>query len=307
MLDLQLFRDLGSLARTGNFSQAAHLNNISQSAFSRRIKALEEWVGTPLVDRSRHPVKLTDAGEQMLEAGEQAVLRIETERNHILESLSQPDKYVVTFAAQHSVGWRFYPAWLQAFEQSFGPIISRLLADNLPNCIAALEQGEADFVVSYESQYASGVEPREAFEFLTIGNDRLIPVSKADSQGKPLFRIDDDTSSTVPYLRFGPTAPIGWHIEPVLAERKLAERLTPVYENSMGGALRIRARDGLGVAWLPQSLVEPDMNAGLLTFAGTEEWAIDLKIQLHRLRGNRNTLIRKIWTHLKLREGVPLL
>ena len=50
---LQWFKDLGRLALTGNFSQAAHLNNISQSAFSRRIKALEEWVGTPLVDRSR--------------------------------------------------------------------------------------------------------------------------------------------------------------------------------------------------------------------------------------------------------------
>ncbi len=38
-MDIQWFKDLGSLADTGNFSQAAVLNNISQSAFSRRIRA----------------------------------------------------------------------------------------------------------------------------------------------------------------------------------------------------------------------------------------------------------------------------
>ena len=132
-MDIQWFKDLGSLANTGNFSQAAELNDISQSAFSRRIRALETWVGASLVDRSNHPVKLTAAGEQMLDAGTQALSRIETERNHIRETLAQPDRYVVAFAAQHSIGWRFYPSWLQAFEKSFGPIISRLRADDFPN------------------------------------------------------------------------------------------------------------------------------------------------------------------------------
>lgn len=34
----------------------------------------------------------------------------------------------------------------------------------------------------------------------------------------------------------------------------LIARLSVVYESSMGGALRIQVRDGLGVAWLPQAL-----------------------------------------------------
>ena len=67
-MNIAWFRDLGNLAQTGNFSQAARLGNISQPAFSRRIQALEAWVGAGLVDRSRHPVKLTVAGQQMLEA-----------------------------------------------------------------------------------------------------------------------------------------------------------------------------------------------------------------------------------------------
>ena len=109
-MDIQWFKDLERLRQTGNFSQAAEYSDLSQSAFSRRIQALESWVGVKLVDRSRQPVKLTDAGSRMLEAGLQAATRIETERSQILESLSLPDKYVVTFGTQHSLGWRFFPA-----------------------------------------------------------------------------------------------------------------------------------------------------------------------------------------------------
>ena len=61
-MNFSWFKDLVHLASTGNFSRAAELSNISQPAFSRRIKALEEWVGTTLVERTRQPVTLTPAG-----------------------------------------------------------------------------------------------------------------------------------------------------------------------------------------------------------------------------------------------------
>lgn len=305
-MELDWFKDLASLARTGNFSQAADINHISQSAFSRRIKALEQWVGATLVDRTNHPVKLTQVGRQMLEAGLQAISRIENERAQILESLEQPDRYVVTFGAQHSIGWRFFPAWLQAFEQAFGPIMSRLRADNLPNCVNDLKEGELDFVVSYESDHVRGVDEPGLIESLIIGRDQLIPVCKARSDGAPLFKLKDRAAINIPYLRFGANVPIGRHIDPLLRKTGLASQLSTVYENSMAGALRIRARDGLGVAWLPKSLVDPDLEAGLLTVAGDPNLTIDVDICLNRLKRNNNQLTRKIWTFLKLREGAPL-
>ncbi len=304
-MDIFWFQNLGSLAKTGNFTHAAELDNISQSAFSRRIKALETWVGAPLVDRSSYPVKLTDFGNQMLEAGEQALAHVEAERSHIRETLAQPDKYVVAFAAQHSISWRFYPAWLQAFEEIFGPLISRLRADDLPNCLADLKRAEVDFVISYESAHGRSIGTE--FESLIIGRDRLIPVAKSDASGAPVYQIDDGADSPIPYLKFESTAPIGWHVEPVLRASPIHKRLSKVYEHSMGGALRIRARDGLGVAWLPQSLVQPDIEAGLLTWAGSEKWAIDVEIQLHRFKRHNNLLTRKIWTVLETRQDVPLI
>ena len=306
-MDISWFKDLGYLAKTGNFSQAAQIGNISQPAFSRRIKALETWVGTKLVERSRHPVVLTIAGEQMLEASRQALERLEYERTQILEAQTLPDKYVVTFGAQHSIGWRFFPAWLQEFENTYGPIISRLRADDLPSCMNALHASEIDFVIAYESAYTKGRSAKPATQSISIGKDALIPVCKAGVDQRPLFEFDKLEAPPVPWLRFGETAPITKHLDPLLEEAGIRQRLSVVYENSMAGALRIRARDGAGVAWLPYSLVAPDLEAGLLVITGKPEWKINLSIQLLRNSSYENKVTREIWVFLSERQQTPLL
>ena len=300
-MDITHFHDLNRLSQTGNFSQAAELGHISQPAFSRRIKALEGWVGATLVDRSRQPVRLTPAGEQMLEAGLQALARIEQERSQILEAQSLPDKYIVTFGAQHSISWRFYPNWLHAFEEAYGPILSRLRADDLPICLRDLKNGDVDFVIAY----AGRTDPRTG-DSITIGKDRLIAVSKPDSNGAPLFPMEGADART-PYLRFGDAAPISQHLDPMLKAAGLHPRLQTVYENSMAGALRIRARDGGGVAWLPESLVAPDLASGILAPTGHPDWAVDLDIRLFRDKHHSNRLTRAIWSFLEVRQSVPLL
>jgi DNA-binding transcriptional LysR family regulator len=305
-VNIQWIKGLEWLQKTGNFSQSAEISNLSQSAFSRRIKGIEDWVGVPLVDRSRHPVSLTTAGEQLLEAGLQALLRIENEREQIRRLHSSPDAYVVRFAAQHSIGWRFYPNWLQAFEEKFGPILSRLRADNLPNCLDDLRRGEVDFVMSYETGKTAGLGDDQPIEWVTIGRDRLIPVCRSEPDGTPKYRVDGDAMAMIPYLRFDDSAPIGQHVAPLIEKRGLGSRLSVIYENAMSGALRVRARDGLGVAWLPESLVDPDLEAGNLAWAGGDDLAVEVEIRLHRKSGNRNLLVQRIWTFLKLRERVPL-
>lgn len=306
-MDLSWFRDLGQLAKTGNFSQAAQMRNISQPAFSRRIKALESWVGTDLVERSRHPVTLTPAGKQMLEASQQVLERLEYERAQIIEAQSLPDKYVVTFGAQHSIGWRFFPAWLQAFENVYGALLSRLRADDLPICMAALENREIDFTIAYESAYSRTRHPGSAIESIEIGTDSLVPVCKPGTDHKPLFQFDVPDGPRIPWLRFGDTAPITRHIDPLLETAGIKSRLSVVYENSMAGALRIRARDGDGVAWLPYSLVSPDLEAGFLVITGKQSWKVDLEIRLLRNKEHTNIITRRIWAFLATRQKIPLI
>lgn len=301
-MDVFLFRDLERLQRTGNFSQAAALGNLSQPAFSRRIKSLEAWVGVTLVDRSRQPVSLTTAGAQMLEAGLQALARIEQERSQILELQSLPDKYVVTFGAQHSIGWRFYPSWLQALEEVYGPILSRLRADDLPNCMRDLKNGDVDFVIGYADKTT---DKGNGADSIVIGEDQLIPVCKPDAEGAPLFSFET-AGVKMPFLRFGDAAPIGAQLEPLFIRHDIAARLQTVYENAMAGALRIRAGAGDGVAWLPKSLVAPDLANGILVQTGAPDWCVDLSIRLYRNKALSNRITRSIWAFLEVRQSVSL-
>ena len=88
---IRYFLDLGSCL---NFSQAAEKNAISQSSFSKTIRRLEMELNVQLVDRSSHPVHLTEAGtyfynrmrqlepefgetmRQLVEMGRQKILRL---------------------------------------------------------------------------------------------------------------------------------------------------------------------------------------------------------------------------------------
>lgn len=293
-MDIRLFRDLETLDKTGNFSEAAALSNLSQPAFSRRIKALETWVGASLVDRTRQPVRLTAAGIQMMEAGTAALAQIEQSRRDVQDQQSAPDTYLVTFGAQHSIGWRFYPAWLQKIEQDYGPILSRLRADDLPACMRDLDNGDVDFVIAYVGDDLLQGATRES---VVIGRDQLIAVSKPDAYGRPIYNLTR-AARNLPLLRFGDSAPLGAHIGAMFARHALGKQFRVIYENSMTGALRVRARTGDGIAWLPQSLVQPDLDSGVLVRTGDEAWSVDLTIRLFRNTERKNRVTEALWTFL---------
>ncbi len=59
-METKWLEDFLSLARTMNFSRSADERFITQPAFSRRIKELEVWSGTPLVDRDAYSVCLVN-------------------------------------------------------------------------------------------------------------------------------------------------------------------------------------------------------------------------------------------------------
>lgn len=55
-----------SAARHLNFSKAADELNVTHSAISHQIRALEEWVGQPLFERGARGLRLTESGQQFL-------------------------------------------------------------------------------------------------------------------------------------------------------------------------------------------------------------------------------------------------
>ncbi|MGH6891153.1 MAG: LysR substrate-binding domain-containing protein, partial [Dongiaceae bacterium] len=53
-------------ARLQSFTKAAQELNVTHSAISHQIKALEEWLGQPLFERKTRQVRLTEAGKRFV-------------------------------------------------------------------------------------------------------------------------------------------------------------------------------------------------------------------------------------------------
>lgn len=78
-MDVDQLRALVTVVDAGTFDRAAALLNVTPSAVSQRIKALETSVGTVLLKRVK-PVRPTDQGE--------ALLRAAREVTHLLDALT---------------------------------------------------------------------------------------------------------------------------------------------------------------------------------------------------------------------------
>src|ERR1700709_465617 len=85
-LDSRQLRAFCILARTSSFTQTAHELNLSQSAISHSMKALEADIGCRLLDRMGKTVVLTQAGEQLLVHAERILAEMidaRTELGHL--------------------------------------------------------------------------------------------------------------------------------------------------------------------------------------------------------------------------------
>ena len=85
-MEIKWIQDFLSLAQTSSFSRAAEQRHITQSALSRRIRALEAWLGAELVDRSTLPTRLTVAG-QLFQPQAEASLRQWMDTRAILQGV----------------------------------------------------------------------------------------------------------------------------------------------------------------------------------------------------------------------------
>ena len=72
-MDIHHLRCFSEVARHKNFSKAAAISHISQSAVSKMVKDLESEIGVVLLNRNSKLVELTDAGIVFLNQANQVI------------------------------------------------------------------------------------------------------------------------------------------------------------------------------------------------------------------------------------------
>lgn len=107
-LPLNALRAFEAAGHAGSFTGAAQVLLVTQSAVSRHVIALEDMLGTPLFERRRQSLELTDAGRRLLPVVTKALDRISATLDEIVEQpegrrLTLPVALPPTFAVQLAV------------------------------------------------------------------------------------------------------------------------------------------------------------------------------------------------------------
>jgi DNA-binding transcriptional LysR family regulator len=303
-METKWLEDFVSLAETRSFSRSAILRHVTQPAFSRRIQALEAWAGTDLVDRTSYPTSLTPAGQTLYAQSLEMLQSLQSTRA-MLRGHTTVGKDVIEFAVPHTLAFTFFPAWVSALRQKFGPIKSRLIALNVHDAVLRLVEGSCDLLIAYHhSSQPYQLDP-DRYEFVSLGQEIMAPYVKADPDGVPIYRLPGRAGQPLPYLGYAPGAYLGRIVELILKQSGTAIHLDRVYETDMAEGLKTMALEGHGIAFLPYSAVKKELRARKLVSAttaeiGALEMTMDVRVYREKASGKATPKgsAQALWAYL---------
>jgi DNA-binding transcriptional LysR family regulator len=249
---------LGVLAQQGSFTAAARRLSISKAAMSERIGELEQALGVALVRRTTRSVRLTEAGEQLVDATRAAFAQIVRSVENVSDLAAEPRGLLrvtapVALARQQIVPR--LPAFLRAHPQVR---IELELSDRL----ASLAQEGFDLAIRHSASV-----PDTHVAWTLCGTRSLLVASRSylRRRGTPATPAALAQHDCLHYPRPQETA--AWRFERP-RDAGTVERVSvavggPLAANN-SEALREAALAGLGIALLPDFSAQAALRAGKL-------------------------------------------
>lgn len=299
-LDTKWLQDFIALSDLKNFSRAAELRHITQPAFGRHIKSLEEAVGQKLVDRETHPISLTPAGKQFRITARHLIQQLDHGINQ-LQGINQPVFNPLRISTPHSLA---SPTLMNLMEQSFLPKELAYSVDVLRVDFAteSLVEGQCDVLFAFD--ILSLLQP--PFQNICIGKGEFILVSGVNKQGEVIYT--PDTKVAIPYLRYSAESYTARLIESHIGS-ELGFASQPCFESSMCQLHKDMAIRGKGVAWLPDCLIAAELANGQLIALDRQRWSVPYQMRLYRHQAALSQVGESFWQalHKQVEAGWTLL
>lgn len=296
-MNLDWIDDILAVIDAGSLVEAAQRRFLTQSAFARRVRALEDKLGTPLFDRDRKPVTVLPgvlALEPDLRELSARLRRLRLD----LASSSQASGGALTLACQHALTMSVSP-WIVKRLTMHGDASVRVRSGNRDECLMLLLSGEVDFLVTYENPDARKPALPGALDSAFLGTDLLVPVCT------PQLREQLDLS-TMPMIGYPPNVFLGRVFNHHIAPR-IADGISTILkaETALTLAACNYALNGIGVAWLPLTMVSDHVANGTLCQIDDSLPTQELSITMNRRSGERNTERDALWQHLISDMALP--
>jgi LysR family transcriptional regulator, glycine cleavage system transcriptional activator len=240
---------LDASARLGSFSKAADEVGLTQSAVSRQIAMLEDWLQAPLFERVGRRVRLTSTGREYSESIGPALSRIRSATGAVLE---RRDDSQLTIATLPSFGMRWLAPRLPGFSALHPDIVVNFTARSVPFDLS--ETGYDGAIHFGNADWPGAVHAPLFREFVVpVVSPRLMEEAAlrhpADLLKVPLLSLQSRRDAwTRWFARAGVL--VDTHVQ------------GPVFEHFL--MLAQAAAAGAGAALIPRFLIEPELAAGAL-------------------------------------------
>ncbi len=237
-MNIDTLQSFVAVVDAGSMAEAARRLDITPAAMAARIKALEEQLGTPLVQRAGRAVRPTEAGLKILERARSLLRDVRD-----LEAIAQDSK---------RLGELRLGSFVSALTSVLPPILKRLYETRSEMSVfvtpgASIELcrrvgvGELDAAIVVEPQFALA----KSCEWHVFTEEPLVLVAHSSMAGREAHALLREE----PYIRYDRSVLGGQ-----LAERYLRDQdIHPKQRLEIDGLLAIAALvdQGLGVSLLP--------------------------------------------------------
>lgn len=241
------------LAQSGSYTQVAQRLGLSKAAVSQRISDLERAVGQTLVQRTTRSVRLTDAGQRLVEQTAESFALIARSVGEARDLASQP-RGLVRLTAPVALGRQHLAPHLETFLREQPDVRVEL---DLSDRLATLAHEGYDLAVRHTS-----APPDNHVAWKLCSSRSLLVASSAylKRHGTPAHPHELAQHACLAYLRPGPTV---WQLE--RQARGGPERLSTTVQGpvraSNSEVLRDAALTGLGIALVPDFSVVAALRA----------------------------------------------
>ncbi|WP_209080232.1 LysR family transcriptional regulator [Shimia sp. R9_3] len=256
-----------AVMRNGGFTAASAELYVSQAAVSKRIRQLEDWLGTPLFDRGARKLTPTPAAKKLVEPVSMALDYL----NSSLKTIKPQAKSQVRIATNSAVSVFWLLPRLRAFALSDASCVVENIVSDDPG---ALISAEHDLAIIY------GNAPPDGWTGVRLMDEELVPVIARDRVSA--FQNMPHSLLLLDYQRHAPDW-INWDVwkkqYPGSALSKLPRQMCETYSQSIGRALA-----GEGIALGSRALLQIELRSGtLLAMDDDRYWTGKSYFLVHRL------------------------
>ena len=245
------------LAQLGSFTQVALRSGLSKSAVSQRITELERTLGQTLVQRTTRSVRLTEAGQQLVDQTAEAYAQISRSVVEVRDLASQP-RGLVRVTAPVALGRQHIAPHIESFIRATPGI--RIELDVSDRLVTLAHEG-FDLAIRHTS-----TPPDTHVAWKLCDSRSLLVASPAylRQHGTPKLPDELAAHACITYLRAGPAV---WKLERV-GKLPDPERISVAVQGPLRAnnseLVRDAALAGLGIALLPDFSAAAALRAGRL-------------------------------------------